>query len=89
MRLINNCNFLWFDETNTLKVFTFQGNIRNYIGVDLSTGIEYRPLLSNNAIVTLGLSTLVPGGGFRDLYNRLENPVNPMVAAFMQVQLAY
>jgi hypothetical protein len=89
LRMVNNCNFLWFDSTNTLKIFTFQGNIRDFIGVDLSTGIEYRPLLSNNAIVLMGLSMLIPGGGFEDLYNRLENQVNPLMAAFLQVQLAY
>ena len=88
-RVINNCNFLWFDETESLKTFTFQGNIRDYIGVDLSTGFEYRPLLSNNAILTAGLSMLIPGGGFKDLYNRLTDSVNPMLAAFMQVELAY
>ncbi|TMQ35291.1 MAG: hypothetical protein E6K70_03065 [Planctomycetota bacterium] len=89
LRMINNCNFLWFDETESLKTFTFQGNIRDYIGVDLSTGFEYRPLLSNNAILTAGLSMLIPGGGFKDLYNRLTDSVNPMLAAFMQVELAY
>src|SRR5439155_12660170 len=89
LRMINNCNFLWFDETESLKTFTFQGNIRDYIGVDLSSGFEYRPLLSNNAILTAGLSMLIPGGGFKDLYNRLTDSVNPMLAAFMQVELAY
>ena len=57
--------------------------------MDLSTGFEYRPLLSNNAILTAGLSMLIPGGGFKDLYNRLTDSVNPMLAAFMQVELAY
>ncbi|HEV3082906.1 MAG TPA: hypothetical protein VGY66_24185 [Gemmataceae bacterium] len=88
-RIINNCNFLWFDELSPLKVFTFQNNIHHFIGVDLSTGIEYRPLLNNNAIVTMGLSGLIPGAGFRDLFNRFEDPVNPMLAAFMQIQLTY
>jgi hypothetical protein len=89
LRMINNVNFLWFDETNSLEVFTFQGKIRDYIGVDLSAGFEYRPLLSNNAIIVFGVSTLVPGGGFKDLYNRLTDHVNPMMAGFLQMELTY
>jgi hypothetical protein len=89
LRMINNCNFLWFDEVNPLQVFTFQGHIRDYIGVDLSAGFEYRPILSNNAIIMLGVSTLIPGGGFKDLYNNLNTRIDPLVAAFMQMELTY
>src|SRR5205085_11037425 len=42
MRLIGNVNFLWFNQTEVLKTFVFQGQIRNYIGADLSLGTEYR-----------------------------------------------
>ncbi|HEX4591579.1 MAG TPA: hypothetical protein VH120_16705, partial [Gemmataceae bacterium] len=69
LRMINNCNFLWFDDTDVLKQFLFTGQVRNYIGVDLSSGFEYRPLLSNNAIITCGISGLIPGQGFKDIYN--------------------
>src|SRR5262249_21396199 len=69
LKLINNCNFLWFDKTAALETFLFQGNIHRFVGVDLSTGLEYRPLLSNNIILTAGLATLIPGEGFKDLYN--------------------
>ena len=89
LRMINNVNFLWFDETESLKTFTFQGEINSYIGVDASTGFEYRPFLNNNAIIVLGASTLLPGSGFKDLYNRLNNRVNPMLASFLQVELTY
>ena len=70
LRMINNANFLMFDKTNSLEVFLFDGHIDREIGVDLSTGFEYRPLLSNNVIFTLGVSTLLPGRGFKQLYNR-------------------
>src|SRR5205807_4271854 len=63
LRMINNVNFLWFDETESLRTFIFQDRVRNYIGTDLSTGFEYRPLLSNNVIMTAGVSTLLPGDG--------------------------
>ena len=67
-RLITNANYLQFDSVNVLRAFTFQNNIRRDIGVDLSAGLEYRPLLNDNIILTGGYACLLPGGGFRDLY---------------------
>jgi len=89
LRMINNCNFLWFDQVAPLQELLFQKNIRNYIGVDLSTGFEYRPLLSNNVILRAGVSSLIPGGGFKDLYNNLGQPVDPLVAGFMEMEFRY
>src|SRR3954453_19428725 len=48
LKLINNYNLLWFANTASLEQFVFQGNIANFIGGDLSSGLEYRPMLSNN-----------------------------------------
>jgi hypothetical protein len=89
LRMINNVNFLWFDQTESLQVLLFQDRINNYIGADLSTGFEYRPLLSNNVIMRAGLSSLVPGAGFQDLYRRLTNRVNPLLASFLEMELTY
>jgi hypothetical protein len=89
LRMLNNCNFLWFDEPNVLQTFVFQDQIHRTIGVDLSTGFEYRPLLSNNIIIELGVSTLIPGEGFRDLYRKLDGTINPLVAGFVDVNLTF
>jgi hypothetical protein len=89
LRMINNVNFLWFDQVESLQTFLFQDHIHNYIGVDLSTGFEYRPLLSNNIIMRAGLSTLIPGSGFQDLYRRLTDRVDPLLASFMELTLTY
>jgi hypothetical protein len=89
LRLINNCNFLWFDDTEVLRQFLFANQIRNFIGTDLSSGIEYRPLLSNNVILTCGISGLIPGGGFKDIYNSLSHTVNTQIASFMELELRY
>ena len=72
-----------------LEVFTFDGNIRNFIGYDLSTGIEYRPLLSNNIIVRSGVSMLIPASGFKSLYNNKNDTVDPLLAAFFQSILQF
>jgi hypothetical protein len=85
LRSINNANVLFFDKTSSLEVFTFQSNIDKYIGVDLSTGFEYRPRLNNNAIIMGGLSTLIPGGGFRQLYNKKDSKVPSLFSGFTEI----
>jgi hypothetical protein len=51
--------------------------------------VEYRPLLSNNIVLLAGASGLIPGQGFKDLYNNLTNTPNPLAAAFLELNLAY
>ena len=89
LKSLSNVNVLWFDKTNVLETFLFDGNIDRFIGTDVSTGLEYRPLLSNNVRMTFGVAALFPGSGFRDLYNSLTNQVDPMVQGFMDLVLLY
>lgn len=89
LRMVNNCNFLWFQQIDPLKRFLFSGNVHHFIGTDLSSGIEYRPLLSNNIIVEAGVSTLLPGLGFSNLYDNLTGPVDALVAGFIELALTY
>jgi hypothetical protein len=89
LKMVNNVNFLWFDEVAVLKQFVFQERIHRYIGTDLSMGFEYRPLLSNNVILLCGVSGLIPGQGFKDLYNNLRDTQGPLAAAFLELNLAY
>ena len=88
-RLISNANFLWFDTTNVLKQFLYQDRINQYLGADLSLGVEYRPLLNNNIIMRFGASTLLPGRGFHDIFDNLNSPANPLFAAFAEIALSY
>jgi hypothetical protein len=88
-KLITNANVLWFDETAVLRQFIFQNQVRHFIGTDLSVGCEYRPLLSNNVIARFGISTLIPGDGFKDIYDNLTGPVHPLLAGFLDLQLAF
>jgi hypothetical protein len=89
LKMVNNCNFLWFDTTAPLRTLLFDGAIATNIGTDLSMGFEYRPLLSNNIIFLIGVSTLLPGSGFRDIYDFHDGTVDPLVAAFAQLTLTY
>jgi hypothetical protein len=88
-RMLNNMNFLWFDQTAPLSTFVFQQNIRHFMGIDLSTGLEYRPLLNNNIIMTFGLASLVPGAGFQDLYDHLNGHPAPLMMGFAEITLTF
>ena len=88
-RLVTNCNFLFFDTTNVLESFVFQQPIRKSIGTDLSLGVESRPLLNNNWIFRAGVSGLVVGQGFRDLYGYLGGDLPNLFGAFTDLELAY
>jgi Carboxypeptidase regulatory-like domain len=63
-----NFNYLRFMRTEPLEFVLFQSPIRHNIGEDLGAGVTYRPPLSENIILTGGVSILQPGQGFRDIY---------------------
>ena len=88
-KLITNANYLWFNHTAPLEALVFQNNIRSQIGLDLSAGIEYRPLLNNNVIFVSGLSGLIVGNGFRDLYQPLNGHVSNLAAGFFEAAFEY
>ena len=48
---------------------------RNEVGFDCSIGFQYRPLLTDNVIVSAGFGALIPGRGFRDIYQTNPSPV--------------
>jgi hypothetical protein len=98
VKLINNVNFLWFHKTEILERFTFQDDIKHEIGVDLSTGMEYRPFLNDNVIIVTGMALFLPGAGFDDLFGVTEpittsnsNDVDssPMFQAFTDIALTF
>ncbi|MFM8633424.1 MAG: hypothetical protein ACKOEX_01200 [Planctomycetia bacterium] len=88
-RLVTNCNFLFFDTTNVLESFVFQDNISKSIGTDLSLGVESRPLLNNNWIFRAGVSGLIVGEGFQQLYGNIDNNIPNLFAAFTDLELAF
>ncbi len=62
-----NANYLSFVHTEPLELFLQQPDISRSIGFDLSLGVFYRPLNTNNIIVTAGVGTLLPGDGFEEI----------------------
>jgi hypothetical protein len=89
LKWINNMNFLMFDSTNVLQQFLFQQNIARDIGIDISTGAEYRPFLSDNLIMVGGVNVLIPGEGFKDIYSNLGRNVFTPVSAFLAMTVNF
>jgi hypothetical protein len=68
LRAILNANYLRFDNTASLETLLFQPGIQKDIGIDYGVGVLYRPLLSENIVVTAGFTGLIPGSGFKTIY---------------------
>ena len=68
IRVSINANFLWFDDTAVLEAARNQGNIDKSIGQDLSLAITYRPFTSQNVILRIAGSALIPGDGYQHIY---------------------
>lgn len=69
LRAVINYNYLRFNRTEPLELALFQDAVRHEIGHDLGIGFIYRPLLSENIILTGGAAGLRPGRGFSDIYS--------------------
>jgi len=68
IRVSLNANQLWFDDTAVLEAARNQGNIEKNIGQDISLSMTYRPFTSQNIVLRLVGSTLLPGEGYKQLY---------------------
>ena len=84
-KLITNFNLIWFDKTSALQQFLYQGNIDRFVGGDIGFGIEHRPLLSENVVFVAGVQMLIPGQGFRDIYDNFNTRINALTAGFINV----
>ena len=76
LKTLLNFNYLRFAETDSLEAALLVPRVREEIGFDFSLGWQYRPLLTDNVIISAGLGTLIPGSGFRDIYRRNTSPVH-------------
>jgi hypothetical protein len=68
LRSTLNVNWARFNRTEALEALLFQSHIRHAIGLDTGVGLQFRPLLNDNIVLTGGVGVLTPGGGFRDIY---------------------
>lgn len=87
LRLLGNVSWLQFNETTVLGVLRNQRAPARAIGTDLSLGLQYRPLFSQNIVLSASVATLLPGRGLRELYGDDDSP--PLYSALFNLILAY
>jgi len=94
LRLSTNFNYLRFATTKPLEFLRHQANIPDALGYDLSTALTYRPLFSQNVILRLSGSVLLPADGLSALFNtaggaKLFGSGNFLFAVLANVVVAY
>jgi len=70
-----NANMISFEYTQPIEVALQTSGIHKFFGYDLSMGFFYRPLLTNNIVLSAGFGAFVPGQGYRDIYDDNRKPV--------------
>ena len=68
LRVLTNVSYLEFDNLSTLAALRNQRPTSTRIGVDVSVGVQYRPLFIQNIVVNASAAALLPGQGLREIY---------------------
>lgn len=87
LRLLSNVSLLRFNDTEVLGVLRNQLPPSKELGTDISAGIQFRPLYSQNIVITGSVAALIPGKGLRQLYE--ESDSIPQYSALFNVLLAF
>jgi hypothetical protein len=85
LKAILNGSYLRFHRTEPLEALVHQSGIDRELGFDASLGLVWRPLLSNNIVLTGGAAGFWPGTGFEEIYE--DDDV--LYSAFLQLVLVY
>ena len=72
VRAFVNANHIRFAQTESLQTALFTNEVSPDFGWDLSLGFQWRPLLTENIVVSAGYALFLPGRGFRDIYRNTE-----------------
>jgi len=71
-RAVLGGSYLQFVETEVLETYLEIPQVERQIGIEAFFGTQYRPLLTNNVNVLVGVSALFPGAGFERIYQSDE-----------------
>ena len=87
LRLTTNLSKLDFMDTTVLSVLRNQNITSKDLGVDLSVGLQYRPFMSQNVVLTTSAAALLPGKALKQLYD--ENKRGPQYSVLLNLVLTY
>ena len=71
-----NANYIRTTTTAPTELVLFTNKASNDFALDFSLGFEYRPLLTENVIITAGAGFLVPRWGYKNIYRANTVPVH-------------
>jgi hypothetical protein len=69
LRVSSNFNYLAFADTAVLQVLRGQGPVDKDIGIDASFALTWRPQAIQNVVARLSVAALIPGSGYKDLFD--------------------
>ena len=75
LKAFANVNYVWMVSTEPTRHALFTNHASNELGLDVSLGVQWRPLLTDNVIVSAGFGAFVPGAGYKDIYRANTRPV--------------
>jgi hypothetical protein len=75
LRAFINANYIRTIDTAVTELVLFTNHASNDFGFDCSIGFEWRPLLTDNIILTAGVGFFVPRQGYKDIYRTNTAPV--------------
>jgi len=81
LRTTVNFNAIALDKVETVQRLLFQGEIDKFLGVDVGIGFQWRPMLTDNLLVTAGVSAFLELGPGRVLAS-LVRQIAPGVDVF-------
>ena len=67
-----NANYIRFATTAPLRTALLTNRVDASFGIDLSFGVQWRPLLTENIVISAGFGALLPGQGFRDIFRTAQ-----------------
>jgi hypothetical protein len=87
LRLITNINYLEFHNLSSLATLRNQRLSSVRIGTDVSVGVQYRPLFTQNIVINASAAALIPADGLRELYGNVAD--SRQYSVLLNILLAY
>jgi len=81
-----SANYIRFATTEPIKTALLTNKVDEEFGIDLGVGCQWRPLLTDNIICSLGCGVLLPGSGFNDIYRGTSPSVPGYTSGGSQVE---
>jgi hypothetical protein len=78
-------SYLQFAQTDVLETYLELPDVEREIGTEIFFGTQVRPWLTNNVIIVLGASALIPGDGFQRIYQSDET----LYSGFVNMLLSF